>query len=115
MDHRWLDRLWSHSVSRWTLTAAMVLSVLLAALAPVAAFGAQTFAASGCGILGCGDVGTTDTGFRYVYSNKVFYKIPTTGIGPGDSTSSDPTIQYEYFYQMDCPGTRPVDAAGDIG
>jgi hypothetical protein len=64
---------------------------------------------------GSGDVGTTATGFKYVYSNNAFYKIPTHGPAPGGFSDGDPGVDYEFFYQMDCPRAPIVTAGGDVG
>jgi hypothetical protein len=34
---------------------------------------------------------------------------------PGGFTDGAPGVQYEYFYQTDCPGSPPVTAGGDVG
>ena len=71
-----------------------------------------------CGLVNCtggGDVGTTTTGFKYVYTNNAFYKIPTQGPAPGGFDEGDSGVDYEFFYQMDCAGAPAVSATGDVG
>ncbi len=91
----------------------------IALLGPSASAIAGATPAGGCGALHCpggGDVGTTATGFKYVYSNDALYKVPTYDVNPpGGFTDGEPGVQYEYFYQVDCPGAYAVGADGDVG
>ncbi|MDX6244784.1 MAG: hypothetical protein QOE76_2507 [Frankiales bacterium] len=93
------------------------LTVMFLAVGPLA-MAAPADPTGACGPIDCpggGNVGTTATGFKYVYSNNAFYKIPTHGPGPGGFSDGDPGVDYEFFYQMDCLGAPVVTANGDVG
>jgi hypothetical protein len=64
-----------------------------------------------CPALDCSDstVSPTATGFKYAFSGDTFYKVPIEI--PGSING----VQYDYFYQVDCPNVPPATVDGDVG